>query len=426
MGQAGRSSLRTVVSPCAVAVLVFGFVLSGFGLGSVPSKAANPATPPPGDSPAHDTPDGVFGQTDIDADSILMEAAVDSNGDADWRVVYRLQLDDSESVAGFEDLQADIENDTAAYLDPFEERIQRTVQSARNLTDRGMVADGFTVRTERDSQPDAEFGLVIFEFEWRGFALVEDDGATIRVGDSVDRLFLEEGTSLRFNWPGEYQLQSHTPTAEIVSEGRITWTGPLDFDSGEPRTVLSTGDVTTSPTPTATDGTATQGEGTQSDGDTTATQGDDSTRTPGGSGPDDSGSDGGSSTVLFGLAAIAALVAAAVAVAMFRQRETPAEQAGDTANEQSGTESTGPPPELLSNEERVLQLLEQEGGRMKQKQVAEQLDWTAAKTSQVVGDLRDENEVEAFRLGRENVLTLPDVDLEDTTPSEEGPDERDQ
>jgi hypothetical protein len=28
---------------------------------------------------------------------------------------------------------------------------------------------------------------------------------------------------------------------------------------------------------------------------------------------------------------------------------------------------------------------------MKQKQVAEQLDWTAAKTSQVVGDLRDED-----------------------------------
>jgi len=50
---------------------------------------------------------------------------------------------------------------------------------------------------------------------------------------------------------------------------------------------------------------------------------------------------------------------------------------------------------------------------MKQKEVADRLDWTAAKTSQVVSDLRDDGKVEAFRLGRENVLTLPDVDLED-------------
>jgi uncharacterized membrane protein len=68
--------------------------------------------------------------------------------------------------------------------------------------------------------------------------------------------------------------------------------------------------------------------------------------------------------------------------------------------------------ELLSNEEKVLRLVEDNGGRMKQKQVVEELDWTAAKTSQVVGDLRDDEKLESFRLGRENVLTLPDVDLE--------------
>jgi len=66
------------------------------------------------------------------------------------------------------------------------------------------------------------------------------------------------------------------------------------------------------------------------------------------------------------------------------------------------------PEELLSPEERVLQLLEHNGGRMKQKSVTEELDWSAARTSQVVGDLRDDGEVESFRLGRENVLKFPD------------------
>jgi hypothetical protein len=72
----------------------------------------------------------------------------------------------------------------------------------------------------------------------------------------------------------------------------------------------------------------------------------------------------------------------------------------------------GPPPELLSNEERVLRLLDQHGGRIKQQQVAGELDWTDAKTSQVVSELREAGELESFRLGRENVLTLPDVSLE--------------
>ncbi|MGQ4555291.1 DUF7345 domain-containing protein [Halobellus sp. GM3] len=63
--------------------------------------------------------------------------------------------------------------------------------------------------------------------------------------------------------------------------------------------------------------------------------------------------------------------------------------------------------ELLSNEERVLALVEHEGGRMKQQEVAQTLEWTDAKTSQVVRKMRDEDKLDAFRLGRENVLVLP-------------------
>ena len=44
---------------------------------------------------------------------------------------------------------------------------------------------------------------------------------------------------------------------------------------------------------------------------------------------------------------------------------------------------------------------------MKQQQVVQELGWTDAKTSQVVGNLREEEEIEVFRIGRENVLALP-------------------
>jgi uncharacterized membrane protein len=47
---------------------------------------------------------------------------------------------------------------------------------------------------------------------------------------------------------------------------------------------------------------------------------------------------------------------------------------------------------------------------VKQQEIVEAFDWTEARTSQIVRDLRDDGELDGFRLGRENVLKLPDED----------------
>jgi hypothetical protein len=79
--------------------------------------------------------------------------------------------------------------------------------------------------------------------------------------------------------------------------------------------------------------------------------------------------------------------------------------------EASGGAGAAPESEredLLSNEERVLQFVREQGGRVKQQEIVEVFDWTEARTSQIVRDLRDDGSLEGFRLGRENVLKLPD------------------
>jgi uncharacterized membrane protein len=325
-------------------------------------------------------------EIDIDADVILMEARIAENGSAAWRVTYQIQLADDADIEAFEQLQTEIETDPSAYLDPFEERMDRTVTAAESATDREMTATDFQITTERESQPQSEFGLVTFTFQWSGFAAA--DGDEIRAGDAVDSLFLDDGERLELQWPSAYGIQSRTPAPQTVQSDEVVWRGPIDFDSGEPRIVVSTE--------------ATGGSGGANDGE---------------SGPDGPGGDGQTSPNNTGIGlpmlsalGVVGLTLVATTVLFFR-RQTDTEPPDDgtaTATDQQQT----PPAELLSNEERVLQLLKQNGGRMKQKQVAEQLDWTAAKTSQVVGDLRDDDEVEVFRLGRENVLTLPGVDLE--------------
>jgi len=65
---------------------------------------------------------------------------------------------------------------------------------------------------------------------------------------------------------------------------------------------------------------------------------------------------------------------------------------------------------LLSNEEHVFRELERNDGRMKQQTLVESLDWTEAKTSRIVNKMQDEEVIEKYRLGRENVLAISDED----------------
>ena len=336
--------------------------------------------------------DGPVGQTGIDADSTTLAAAVGPDGDADWRVTYRIELDDQNATDAFESLRQDIEANRSQYVATFRDRIEATAASAENATGREMSVGNFSVEAETRAQPDTTFGVVTYRFEWDGFAAA--DGDRIAAGDALDGLILDSGTALRVSWPDGYGVTAVTPDATEREAGAVVWRGPADFEAGEPRVTVERG---VTPTETASPG--------------------------GGDGPGSDGADGGLGSLL----PVAALLLVALAVGgilLARRGEGgpaagpgggDAGTAGDSGDGSSGDgdgTTAAPPEELLSNEERVLRLLEENGGRMKQQEVAEELDWTAAKTSQVVGDLREAGELDSFRLGRENVLTLPDVEID--------------
>ncbi|SMO45010.1 helix-turn-helix transcriptional regulator [Halorubrum cibi] len=75
---------------------------------------------------------------------------------------------------------------------------------------------------------------------------------------------------------------------------------------------------------------------------------------------------------------------------------------------------------LLSDEERVERLLDRNGGRMRQADIVGETGWSDAKVSQLLSAMADEGRVEKLRLGRENLISLPD------DPAAGGPDETDE
>jgi uncharacterized membrane protein len=80
------------------------------------------------------------------------------------------------------------------------------------------------------------------------------------------------------------------------------------------------------------------------------------------------------------------------------------DESGDTGDER--LDET-----LLSDEERVERLLESNGGRMKQAAIVEETDWSNAKVSQLLSSMDEEDRIDKLRIGRENLISFPDVDI---------------
>ena len=373
-----RSSNRLVGVVSAVLLLS---LVAGPALGAVTSA-------PSSSSPAQ-LGTGAVSQQGVDTDSVRLIVSIAENGSATWTVQYWTRLDDENTTAAFESLQRDIESDPSNFSEQFASRMRSTVRASENATDREMSATGFDVRAETRTPPD--YGVVVYTFRWDGFAAV--DGDTIRVGDAIEGLFLDERPRLVIEWPDTYATADVSPPPDERRDDAAVWRGAeTSFVSGEPSVVLR-------PTSTVT---TTSGDG---DG---GTGGDGSTGGDGDGGSTPPSSDGDSMLPLVGFGLI--VVAGAVA---WRYRDRFGE-AGDDADHTPDPAANGgdtdDAEDLLSNEERVVQFVREQGGRVKQQEIVEAFDWTEARTSQIVRDLRDDGSLEGFRLGRENVLKLPDED----------------
>jgi len=351
--------------------------------------------------------DSAFAQQEaVEADRIRINIDLNEDGSASWRIEFWSVLEDDDSKQAFESLQDDIDNDPDNYTADFADRIADTVETASQSTEREMQASEFTVETDRQS-PSREYGIVAYSFEWAGFGTV--DGDTIQAGDAIDGLFVDDDSRLLISWPAEYDLQSVEPEPDDDRANAVLWRGSdTEFLAGEPRLTVSqpllgvgTGTLAVSLAVVATvfavAGWLLRRRSTD---DAPAAEPEDSTIQAGQASTDTGSSQRG----LDGNDAAEQSTAA----------DSPSQTDDDepASTDQSNDSPSEPDPDLLSNEEQVMRLLETNGGRMKQQTVVQELGWTDAKTSKVVSTLRDEAKLESFRIGRENVLRIPNDDEE--------------
>ncbi|ELY29343.1 hypothetical protein C500_11515 [Natrialba magadii ATCC 43099] len=342
------------------------------------------------------------------ATDVHISISLHENGTATFTVDYRFE--DAES-AEWQQLRDDVEENPDGYV-AYELDDWETIRAAgENETGREMAISNGSVTTDTSSTPQ-ELGHVTFSFQWSSFAYVELN--QLEAGDALVDFTLVEGRTLHVFPPEDYIISDVDPASDDPPEESVRWNGgETEFMDDQPWIVMiENGESTTEPVepeespamPWLIVGIAlgvlaaagaggwwykrrTRASAPAAGSESATNTGDESLAPP--AEPPQAAGVGSSDTA-----------------APDSDADVDSGSPG-TAGPDSPA-SNGPPPELLSNEERVLRLLKEHGGRIKQQQVVSELEWTEAKTSQVVGGLREDDAIDVFRIGRENVLALPD------------------
>jgi hypothetical protein len=354
-------------------------------------------------------------QADPPRNGTLVELQLTPDGTALWTVEQRFTLHDENDTRAFERLADEFETGDAetGYLEAFAQgRVAASSATGREMR---------FVNVSRDSRVEAagngSVGVLELSFEWTNFARV--GGGGIRVDDAFRTP--DNGT-----WfPGITQSETFVvrpPSGYGVSSapaaptrGVIRFEGPREF---EPGYLDITYERLATPTETST-GTPPGGtSGSANPGDTPVPPTDDR-------------------ETLYLLVGLVGLGLLAVVVYLLARRGTGddggAPAAANGGVDDGGTAATAgvagaengdgepepePEPEpaladteLLSDEERVEHLLERNGGRMKQANIVDETGWSNAKVSQLLSAMDEADRIDKLRIGRENLISLPDEDV---------------
>jgi len=86
----------------------------------------------------------------------------------------------------------------------------------------------------------------------------------------------------------------------------------------------------------------------------------------------------------------------------------PPPAAADTNGESDGEPEPLSDEELMTDEDRVVTLIQENGGRMKQVNIVEETGWSKSKVSMLLSDMEDDGTISKLRVGRENIISLED------------------
>ncbi len=346
------------------------------------------------------TASGAVGQSMSDAntvdssdfDTTTFEITVHENGSATWTFRYEQRLDDdaeSDARATFETFAETFEAEETDMYEQFTDQTRAMVEG-NDQTDREMEATAFNRSATVDGQLNPT-GVVEMSFRWDGFAETTDE--QVVVGDVFEGMYITEDQAIRIQPDDTLEFQHAEPDPEHVGTSledatAVQWNGEQEFLDGQPRVIFEH---------------PTQGLGTES-----------------------TLSEQPSPTSVLPLGFVVLVFAAGIAI-WYRHRTSQSTDSSSTTEPSLDADSEPKPAEdsaepsasiaedeLLTDEDRVINLISKNGGRMKQVNIVEETGWSKSKVSMLLSDMEADGTISKLRVGRENIISLEGFEPEAT------------
>lgn len=282
------------------------------------------------------------------SDATVYSIHIQENGDSTWAVELRRQLDDQQEVEAFRELKSEFEAGNISIFSGMEESIRPLVNEAANETGRSMSVEGFDRDVVIEQTVTGRTGITRITFNWTNFARIED--GNLMVGDVFvgSGLVIGEDQRLIITYDEDLTLENVVPEPDVRADRRMEWRGQRFFDAQRPSLTLSTSSGLQIPIATV-------------------------------------------------IAGVVVLVSGFFGGVYIGRRM------GLINGEPNSVEVD---KELMTDEDKVLALLQENGGRMKQADIVDSTGWSKSKVSMVLSEMEDEEVISKLRLGRENVIDL--------------------
>jgi uncharacterized membrane protein len=164
--------------------------------------------------------------------SITYTITLQEDGTANWHVEYRTLLASDEDMGAFDSYTKNV---SFTYLPQFQDLMQRSAAQAAAATSRPMEITGFAGDAVIQTTPTGRYGVVYYSFSWKNFAKT---GTDLAIGDAfAGGLYLAKDNTLVIRYPSGYTVSVAEPAPDQVRDGLI-WYGQRSFGAGEPRLVF--------------------------------------------------------------------------------------------------------------------------------------------------------------------------------------------
>ncbi len=300
------------------------------------------------------------------ADVAVYNIHIDSNGNATWRIEIRRHLESENEINGFRSLMEDVRAGDEQIFTGIESDLEPLINEASGVTDREMSMVNINRGVEMQDAITGFTGVTWVNFTWVNFADTTENG--YEIGDVFEGggLYLSNNERLVISHDNTLRINGAVPDPDTEDDGILIWEGERFFQNGKPNVRYTK-----------------QATGLER------------------------------ILVSMGMSWTSLLMGIFILMGGFlggmmagRNPRIIRRIQGFRSSKADEDTETGGEADLITDQDRIIQLLQESDGRMKQADIVDRTGWSKSKVSMVLSEMEDNEDISKLRLGRENVIDL--------------------